>query len=63
MTFIAKKEKKTIVEEEEKEENFEDKKLPDISIDEYMKNFKESEFKESELSSLFDDDLFPNIPL
>lgn len=49
---------------EEKKDSLEDKKLPDVSIDEYMKNFKESEFKESELSSLFDDDeLFPNIPI
>jgi len=47
-----------------KEEDVQDKKLPDGSIDDYMKNFKETEFKESELSNLFDDDeLFPNIPL
>ena len=42
----------------------EDKKLPDVSIDEYMKNFNEDEFKENELSSLFnEDDIFPNIPM
>ena len=42
----------------------EDKKLPDVSIDEYMKNFNENKFKESELNSLFsEDDIFPNIPL
>jgi len=44
--------------------NNEDKKLPDVSIDEYMKNFNENEFKENELNSLFnEDDIFPNIPL
>ena len=42
----------------------EDKKLPDVSIDEYMKNFNASEFKETELNSLFnEDDIFPNIPM
>ena len=42
----------------------ENKKLPDVSIDEYMKNFNASEFKESEINSLFDeDDIFPNIPM
>ena len=46
------------------EEIFEDRKLPDVSIDEYMKNFNEDEFKENEINSLFrDDDIFPNIPL
>ncbi|MBQ2872755.1 MAG: hypothetical protein IJE89_02005 [Bacilli bacterium] len=42
----------------------EDKKLPDVSIDEYMKNFNEEEFKENEINSLFnEDDVFPNIPI
>ena len=42
----------------------EDKKLPDISIDEYMKNFNANEYQESELNSLFnEDDMFPNIPI
>ena len=42
----------------------ENKKLPDVSIDEYMKNFNASEFKESEINSLFnEDDIFPNIPI
>ena len=42
----------------------EDKKLPGGSLDEYMKNFNENEFKENEISSLFsEDDLFPNIPI
>ena len=41
----------------------EENKLPNVSIDEYMKNFKESEVRESEITSLFDDDFFPNIPL
>ena len=46
------------------EEVSEDKKLPDVSIDEYMKNFNEDEFKENEISSLFnEDDIFPNIPI
>ena len=46
------------------EELFEDKKLPDGSIDEYMKNFNEDEFEENEINSLFsDDDIFPNIPV
>lgn len=41
-----------------------EKKLPDVSIDEYMKNFDESDFKENDITSLFsDDDFFPNIPL
>jgi len=48
----------------DEDDKLESKKLPDGSIDDYMKNFKETEFKESELSNLFDDDeLFPNIPL
>lgn len=47
-----------------KKETLEDKKLPDVSIDEYMKNFKESQFEKSEISSLFEeDDIFPNIPI
>jgi len=42
----------------------ENSQLPDISIDEYMKNFNESEFKENEMNSLFnEDDFFPNIPM
>ena len=46
------------------EEEIENKKLPDVSLDEYMKNFDENEFKESDINSLFDeDDLFPNIPI
>ena len=48
-----------------KEENREEeKKLPDVSIDEYMKNFNENEFDNNEISSLFvEDDDFPTIPL
>lgn len=47
-----------------KNKSTEDNKLPNISIDEYMKNFKESEFSENEITSLFDeDDAFPNIPI
>ena len=42
----------------------EEKKLPDVSIDEYMKNFNENEFDNNEISSLFvEDDDFPTIPL
>ena len=49
--------------EEIKEDN-DSKKLPDISIDEYMKNFDESEFEKQEVNSLFsDDDIFPSIPM
>ena len=47
-------------------DNFEEitnKKLPDVSIDEYMKNFDESDVKENEINSLLDDDFFPNIPI
>ena len=43
-----------------------DKKLPDVSIDEYMKNFDEKKFNENDINSLFnddDDDFFPNIPI
>ena len=44
--------------------NKENKKLPDVSIDEYMKNFNENEFKTDEINSLFsEDDIFPNIPI
>jgi len=40
------------------------KKLPDVSIDEYMKNFDETEFEKQEVNSLFsDDDIFPSIPM
>ena len=40
------------------------KKLPDVSIDEYMKNFNEVEFKNPEVDTLFnDDDIFPSIPM
>jgi len=47
-----------------KKERHEEKKLPDVSIDEYMKNFNENEFKENEINSLFnEDDIFPNIPI
>ena len=44
---------------------YDDKKLPDISIDEYMKNFDEKEFEEKDINSLFndDDEFFPNIPI
>ena len=42
----------------------ETKKLPDVSIDEYMKNFDENEFEKHEASPLFsDDDIFPSIPM
>lgn len=49
---------------DEELETLEDNKLPNVSIDEYMKNFKEDEISENEISSLFtEDDLFPNIPI
>ena len=44
-------------------EEITNKKLPDVSIDEYMKNFDESDVKENEINSLLDDDFFPNIPI
>ena len=43
-----------------------EKKLPDVSIDEYMKNFDEKKFDRNDINSLFndeDDDFFPNIPI
>ena len=41
-----------------------EKKLPNVSIDEYMKNFDENKIKKDDINSLFDDDeLFPSIPL
>lgn len=51
-----------IVEEKDVKE---DNKLPNVSIDEYMKNFKENDFSENDdINSFFnDDDLFPNIPM
>ena len=49
---------------DEKNDTFEDRKLPSGSIDDYMKNFKESDVDGNEIKSLFkDDDLFPNIPV
>jgi hypothetical protein len=39
----------------------ENNKLPEGSLDEYMKNFDETKFKDSE--TIFDDDEFPSIPL
>ena len=48
----------------DEEKKHDDKKLPDISIDEYMKNFDETEFEKQEVNSLFsDDDIFPSIPM
>ena len=54
----------SIILEKENKMNDYDNKLPDISIDEYMKNFDENNFGEQEVGSLFnDDDVFPNIPM
>ena len=56
--------KQPIFEEKMDEEEFfkRDNKLPDISIDEYMKNFNEKTVDNSD--SLFDnDDIFPSIPM
>lgn len=45
-------------------EKIQDNKLPNVSIDEYMRNFDEIEYGDNEVSSLFsDDDMFPNIPV
>lgn len=43
------------------DEKLSNNKLPDISIDEYMKNFDEN--KVSNDNNLFDDDVFPSIPM
>ena len=43
------------------DEKINDSKLPDISIDEYMKNFDEN--KISDTNSLFAEDDFPSIPM
>lgn len=49
---------------DKKLENNSNNKFPDVSIDEYMKKFKDSDFGENEISSLFsEDDVFPNIPI
>lgn len=50
-------ERKTVIEPEE-----DDSKFPDMSIDEYMKNFDEKEI-DIEEKGLFSDDLFPTIPM
>ena len=50
--------------EDDDKYTLEENKLPKVSIDEYMKNFNENEFKENDMNSLFsDDDIFPNIPI
>ena len=43
------------------DEKMNDSRLPDISIDEYMKNFDEN--KISDTNSLFDEEDFPSIPM
>ena len=49
---------------EEEVESEDTSKFPDISIDEYMKNFDENAVAKQEVNSLFsDDDIFPSIPL
>jgi len=49
---------------EEKEEHQEQaEKLPDMSLDDYMSNFKEDNVKEDSLSDLFSEDEFPSIPM
>lgn len=53
-----------IEEVNQSEDIFEGKKLPDISIDEYMNKFQEYDLQDDDIQSLFkDDDIFPNIPL
>lgn len=47
--------------EEEKEEIKSDNKFPDMSIDEYMKNFNENDV--SNVEDLFGEDAFPTIPM
>ncbi len=43
------------------DEGMNDNKLPDVSIDEYMKNFDENKIEDT--NSLFDDEDFPSIPI
>jgi len=43
------------------DEGIKDSKLPDVSIDEYMKNFDESKIEDT--NSLFEDEDFPSIPI
>ena len=52
-----------IIEEENEEDNINsNNKLPNVSIDEYMKNFDESKINPNEALSDFDDS-FPSIPI
>lgn len=45
-------------------EEYSDKKLPNISLDEYMNNFEEKDVMDDNIKSLFiEDDDFPSIPL
>ena len=55
----------TVTHENVKEETKEEEsKFPDMSIDEYMRNFDENNIGEQEVGSLFnDDDMFPSIPM
>ena len=46
---------------ENKDTSLNDNKFPDMSIDEYMKNFDEK--KVTNTSDLFSDDVFPSIPM
>ena len=45
------------------DEKLSDVKLPDVSIDEYMKSFDEKKIDKDSVNNLFDDDDFPSIPM
>ncbi len=54
-------EKELFAEFNDKKEKPVDNKLPDVSLDEYMKNFDEKEINMKE--NIFDDNMFPSIPV
>jgi len=47
----------------EKEDKEQIQELPDMSLDDYMNNFKEDNVKEETIKDLFSEDEFPTIPL
>jgi len=50
-----------VLDREKIESTINDNKLPDMSLDEYMKNFDER--KVTNQTDMFDDDVFPSIPM
>ena len=47
----------------DKEDKEQIQELPDMSLDDYMNNFKEDNIKEDNIKDLFSEDEFPTIPL